>query len=406
MKRRILTLCVTFALLFSLSGCFLTIPVKQETPTPEESTVDPTAYLAEFRDGWCYRMLPAHLQEMYGALYTAVRDCEEDESFTIRGEDGADHPYTGIKVSLPHPITDTADARTVFNAFTTDNPHFYFLGNTYSYEGYRLDGTDYYDTFYLTFVMDAATRREAAEKLETAVGAFLASVPKGADEYATELHLHDKLINHVEYDRTAADTDAAGAMHATAFSAYGALVEGRAVCEGYSRAMQLLLHRADIPCTLVSGTADGAAHMWNVVAIDGLNYHLDPTWNDAGNRLQHTFFNLHTAAMLKTHTPSADILGVDTCTATEANFYVKENAYLDTDDRSIIAEAVARQVADGKELIDLQFSESTYAAAQQFIADMRRLQQYTNPFLEGETLWDYVCLVNDEHGTLTLHKEK
>ena len=145
--------------------------------------------------------------------------------------------------------------------------------------------------------------------------------------------------------------------------------------------------------------------MWNIVTIDGLNYHLDPTWNDAGDRLQHTFFNLHTAAITKTHVPADDNLGVDTCTATEANYYLKENAYLDTNDRSMIAEAVARQVASGKETVDLRFSKSTYATAKQFVADIRRLQQYTNPFLNGEAMWDYVCQINDEYYTLTLHKE-
>ena len=404
MKRRVLALCLVITLLCSLSGCFLTLSTTEAPQTPAKETVDPTLYLNRFRDAWCYRVLPAHLQTVYGALYTAVQDCEADDTFTIRSADDTEHTYIGVKVALPTPLTDAADARTVFNAFTTDNPQFYFVGNTYSYEGYRLDNTDYYDTFYLTFVMDAATRREAQGKFETAIEAFWASVPQGADEYETERHLHDKLIGHVAYDRTAAESNEDTA-HAAAFSAYGALVEGRAVCEGYSRAMQMLLHRAGIPCTLVNGMADGAAHMWNVVTIDGLNYHLDPTWNDAGNRLQHTFFNLNTATITKTHTLAADNLGIDTCTATDANFYVKENAFLDTNDRSMIAEAVARQVAAGKDTVDLRFSPNTYDTALEFVSNIRRLQQYTNPFLDGEAMWNYACQINEEYYTLTLHKE-
>lgn len=403
MSRRLIAACLAVLLLLVGSGCSLTLPVPQEPPVNVQKAPDPTAYLAEFRDRWCYRALPTRLQSLYGSLYTAVRDVTSDTAFTIRGEDGEDHPYTGIKVTLPEPITDTADARVVFNAFTTDNPQFFFLGNTYSYEGYHLNGTDYYDTFCLTFLMDAAERQSAAQRLDAAIATILQGVPAGADDYETELFLHDTLIEQVTYDSaTASDT----AFSADAFTAYGALVEGLAVCEGYSRAMQLLLHRADIPCTLVNGTANGAAHMWNVAEINGLNYHLDPTWNDAGNRLQHTFFNLNTAEILLTHTVSEDNLGVDTCTATEANFYVMENAYLTTHDRSLIAEAVARQVAAGKETVDLRFSEETFATAQLFIANMRRLQQYTNPFLDGRQMWDYVCHVNEEHRTLTLHKEK
>ena len=51
------------------------------------------------------------------------------------------------------------------------------------------------------------------------------------------------------------------------------------ICEGYSRAFQLLCQRAGIPCVLVSG----AGHMWNYVQADPPDtrfYAVDVTWND------------------------------------------------------------------------------------------------------------------------------
>lgn len=61
-------------------------------------------------------------------------------------------------------------------------------------------------------------------------------------------------------------------------SAYGALVERRAVCKGIAKAYQLLLTEAGIPSQLVEGTLDGnTKHVWNAFRVDGLLYHSDVT---------------------------------------------------------------------------------------------------------------------------------
>ena len=145
--------------------------------------------------------------------------------------------------------------------------------------------------------------------------------------------------------------------------------------------------------------------MWNLAEIDGRGYHLDPTWNDADDHLHHTYFNLTTEEILRSHTPDDSNLNVGTCTATEANFYVKEERYLDTYDRSLIAEAVAKQVNAGADRVELRFSPDTFANAQLFFSSSRRLNQYIAPFLEGESLWRYTCRYNDVYHTLTLYKE-
>ncbi|MBE6758050.1 MAG: hypothetical protein E7552_05850 [Ruminococcaceae bacterium] len=404
MVRRVTAMLITAVMLCMFGGCSFLYSVAPP-PANTDTAPDHTTYLHEFRDRRCYRVLPAHLQSLYGALYTAVKTCDADTVFSIRGEDGNEREYTGVKVALPSPLTKAEDARTLFYAFTTDNPAFFFVGNTYSYEGYRVDGVDYYDTFCLTFLMDTAARRIAEQELETAVATLLSALPEGADEYTVERHLHDALAARVTYDRDVAEGDVSASTRPHTFSAYGALVNGQAVCEGYARAMQLLLQRAAIPCTLVSGTADDTAHMWNMVEIDGRSYHLDATWDDAQDKLQHTFFNLTTEEIARTHTIGEENLGVDTCTATEANFYRLQGWQLDTYDRSLIAEAVAKQVASGAETVELRFTADTFATAQLFIANNRRLRQYTDPFLQGESLWDYTYQVNEDYHTVTLYKE-
>ena len=57
------------------------------------------------------------------------------------------------------------------------------------------------------------------------------------------------------------------------YTAYGCLVEGRAVCAGYAKAFKLLLGRCGISCYYVVGEAGGGKHGWNCVELDG-NYHI------------------------------------------------------------------------------------------------------------------------------------
>ena len=367
-----------------------------------------TDYRAEYASAWCYRGLTPRMQQMYAAVYTAVREYKNDVWVSIRG--GADQPentYIGLKVKLPVPMTDSAEARRLFNAFTADNPQFFFLGNTYSYEGYRLDGVDYYDVFCLTLTMNAEERESAAAALERQIAGVLEQIPAGATPYDVELLIHDTLATRITYDNETSADPAPALRRPAAFTAYGALVDGLAVCEGYSRAMQLLLHRAGIRCTLVTGTAnDGAAHMWNLVEIDGRNYHLDLTWDDADDRLNHTYFNLTTEEIGLSHTLDRDNLGVDTCTATEANYYLKEKRYLDTYDRSTIAEEIARQVRSGADRVELRFAPDKFANAQLFFSNSRRLSQYVNPFLLGQTLWSYACQANETYHTITIYREE
>lgn len=87
------------------------------------------------------------------------------------------------------------------------------------------------------------------------------------------LSLHDYIITHCEYDyRFFENRDSAN------FYGYDALVDGLAVCEGYSRAYMDLLRRVGIPAVRVlSSSMD---HTWNMVQLDGEWYHVDTTWDD------------------------------------------------------------------------------------------------------------------------------
>lgn len=82
--------------------------------------------------------------------------------------------------------------------------------------------------------------------------------------------LHDYLAIQVEYDTTGSNTNR--------FSAFGALRDGKAVCQGYALAYKYLLNKAGIECHIV--TSETLNHAWNIVKLNGKYYHVDVTWDD------------------------------------------------------------------------------------------------------------------------------
>lgn len=121
---------------------------------------------------------------------------------------------------------------------------------------------------------------------DAAVRDFLASLPDCASDYEIELAAHDRIVSLASYDEEAAEDYSNNPL---AFTAYGALVQHKAVCEGYAKAFQLLLNAAGIECMTVTGDNDGG-HMWNMVRLGDEWYHVDLTADDDIGGL-HLFFN-------------------------------------------------------------------------------------------------------------------
>ena len=67
-------------------------------------------------------------------------------------------------------------------------------------------------------------------------------------------------------------------------SAHGAFLDHRAVCMGFSRALQMLCGRAGIECFTVMGqlgNGEYREHAWNMVVIDGQTAYIDMCFSKA-----------------------------------------------------------------------------------------------------------------------------
>lgn len=104
-------------------------------------------------------------------------------------------------------------------------------------------------------------------------------VTGGSSDGAILLSLTHRLMEASEYD---SDMTAAGLYteQNNAATAYGALIEGSAVGEGYAMAFKALCDELDIECYVVLGQLDGLRHAWNIVELEYHYYHIDVSMCD------------------------------------------------------------------------------------------------------------------------------
>ena len=72
------------------------------------------------------------------------------------------------------------------------------------------------------------------------------------------------------------------------YSAYAALINKTAVCQGYTLLLYRLLLELGIDNRIISGKVFGGDHGWNIVELDGFYYNADPTFD--AERSGHPFF--------------------------------------------------------------------------------------------------------------------
>lgn len=100
-------------------------------------------------------------------------------------------------------------------------------------------------------------------------------VSKKAQEYKNVKeqveYVNRYLIENVDYDLE----------NENAWSAYGSLLDGRAVCSGYANAFTLIMEELGIPVVEVVGYNNKSKHNWNKVYIDGEWLNIDVTFNDS-----------------------------------------------------------------------------------------------------------------------------
>lgn len=162
----------------------------------------------------------------------------------------------------------------IFSAVLDDQPDIFWIAPNYS-----TIGSDTVRTVEINYLYDGADIDKKRNELDQAVKEIVGPL-QGTSSFEQERAVYDLLCERIDYDGSGID----GGQ-----TAYSALIEGRTVCSGYSRAFQLIMMQLGHPCTYASGEAQGVtenasgwdAHAWNVVQLDDAWYNVDVTWGDS-----------------------------------------------------------------------------------------------------------------------------
>lgn len=135
-------------------------------------------------------------------------------------------------------------------------------------------GYDVHITFTFTYLSDA----DQEAQMDQAVADLLSSLDLSSKtDYQKIKAIYDYICSNITYDYDNLYDDSYTLKH----SSYAALINKKAVCQGYASLFYRLALEAGIDARVISGDSNGP-HAWNIVKIEGSYYNLDSTW-DAGN---------------------------------------------------------------------------------------------------------------------------
>ena len=300
-----------------------------QTVSTDEEIIEPTVSVS--------------LNEVEFRANTAVLESEYYQYSTLSGDEKTLYSRMADTISKSKYIIDINDLSinedqvlTVFQKVLADYPQYFYVSKScmvaYGTKKSKIravalrytDGntTDEFDK--RMRLVNAADRNLINQKIEL-VNSKIEPVVSGIDgnmkDVLKEKIIHDYVAKTVTYDSTtAANIKNLGTTLPHSFDIYGAIVENRAVCEGYSKLFQYLCYLVGINSNQATGTADGGNHMWNTVLIDGKWYQVDVTWDDGDEFTGYNYFNLTTDSIGKDHIIDLSDISAPLCNADTNSF--------------------------------------------------------------------------------------
>ena len=246
--------------------------------------------------GYCYAQMDERQQLYYRLILSAFEDMW-DGFFEISNSD----PNCKNNVNI------------AFNGVLNDNPEIFWQDNTYEIK--ITNETEY--SLKLGFSMDKDERDQKRQLLKNKLNEILGKT-KTFTKPQKEIFFYELLCRNTEYSQIDQNTE---------YTAFGALCEGIAMCEGYAKAMQLLCKTSNIECLLVRGVVDDNLHMWNLINLSDGWYELDVTLSDRDNCTpNYIYFNATSDEISASHSRLNDITNIDSADLSDLsyNFFLPE----------------------------------------------------------------------------------
>lgn len=221
-------------------------------------------------------------QNMLDAIYTILDNGTDEFTFYC------DESYTECMNDFDKVSKDQYLLSTINNMVSPYN----------SYEKLSFRATNYGK---ITITVDKQYSKEEIDAVEGVINNFISNLDNSLSTSEQIKAFHDFVINNSVYDKTRADAIENGTddKSSNSHKANGPLIDGIALCSGYSDAMKIFLDKIGV----VNYKISNANHIWNLVYLDGKWLHLDLTWDDpitntGQNILLYKFFLIDTDTLL------------------------------------------------------------------------------------------------------------
>lgn len=263
---------------------------------------------ADFGEAEAWADVSGEVYSKGGIRHGVLEDAKEpssDQTLYLAGEENRALAKSLILAAIEADAFDEIDVaaacihknniKAVMQDFLNDYPGLFYINGAFKYN-YSTE-TQLVTKVKLTAIENY---HEKSKQLQDKATEILTNVSESWTELDKALYLHDYIATHVGYakqdyqnavNNMAANGGKVVLTTPNVYDAYGALVNGVTVCQGYSEAYKLLLDRLGIPCEIVD--SDTMNHAWNQIQINGNWYHVDITWDDPTWNLQGRVLHTH-----------------------------------------------------------------------------------------------------------------
>ncbi|TYP69694.1 transglutaminase domain-containing protein [Paenibacillus methanolicus] len=167
--------------------------------------------------------------------------------------------YTGDRAELSANIAELARRAIEADDYTA------YVVDAYFYS-VRAWGSTATVTMNVRYRESAEQTRYVDEQVRQTLAAIVTPAMNDSEKVRA---IHDWIVLRLAYDENLAR-----------YTAYEALTEGKAVCQGYALLNQRMLTEAGIESRIVEGQVDSGSHVWNLVRLEDGWHHVDATWDD------------------------------------------------------------------------------------------------------------------------------
>ena len=265
-------------------------------------------------------------------------------------------------VSFALKDVDEEDIIEEYENIVKEHPELFWLGDGYSCETITDESTKT-----VTFECAHTSMQDISEKrsrFDSIVKKILDEANMQSTLYDKVIYIHDYIIDHTQYDQeTYQKMNSSKEQNEIyeATTAFGCLVNNKAICSGYSAAFQLLMQKLGITSGRVSGRKTGGEdHEWNYIVLDDEYYYVDVTWDDPINidlqdNKTYEFFCITTDELKETHEIDKDQF-VPECSANKYDYYIYNNLFLEQYDYELFKKIYKNNNDDR---IEVKFLNST-----------------------------------------------